>query len=124
MEASLRTEAIERACVVYVTARQEVVVFDSVCVAVRDVETGEWLDEHSAVDERVTLDVERSSERLARFQVVAHSFGLRLVLGRVLAVRRPSAQVCGYLSGLSSVGRVAIERLQRTAQDAPARKVA
>lgn len=125
MKATMDETTVNRVCLAYVTARHRVVVLGSTCVAVQELQTGEWLEEHSALDEHVTLEAGVSNgERLASFQLVAHSFGLRLVLGRVLAVKPPSADVCAHVAQLPRFGHVARAVLERAAQDAPARRVA
>ena len=124
MNASIDIRSLARSCVVCATAQYELIVLDSICLAVRERSTGEWLEDHSAIDERVSLQpMQRSEECLAEFQLVAHSFGLRLLLGRVFGVRAADASIWRYIQEHPNAGPYRSEWLEEQ-RNAPALKVA
>lgn len=77
---------------VLVTPYFEYVVYESICISVRERESGEWLDRHYAIGREVAL--ERSDERPGRVPdlVVRASFS-EVQVGPVLSIQNPSRDV-------------------------------
>ncbi len=96
-------------CSVCLTQHHDYVIYDSQCVAVRCRSTGEWLDEHHAIDERIALvptgSTTRSTTRLSRWDLVIHTFGMQIHVGPVLAVSKADAAIKARLEHLSSRGQ-------------------
>lgn len=92
---------------VCVTQHYELVVAAGRCIAVRERDTGAWLEDHHALDERVALiPSARSTTRLAGWSLVVHTFGMRLHVGPVLAVVKPDAST---LAHLGAAGRTILQ---------------
>jgi hypothetical protein len=87
---------IDSLCSVCVTRHHEFVLYESRCILVRDRGTGDFI-EHHALDERVSLvpTVQRSSgtASVATWDLVIHTFGLRVQVGPVIAVVKPDELV-------------------------------
>lgn len=89
---------LDTLCTVCVTKHYEYVIYDSLCVAVRERSTGAWLSDHDAIDERIAL--RPSAVRAAgttRWDLCIHCFGLELNLGPVLGVSKPDAATVQHL---------------------------
>jgi hypothetical protein len=85
---------IDTLCSVCVTKNYEFVIYDSLCVAVRDKKTGHWLSDHDAIDERIALvPTALRSGGAARWDLRIYCLGLELNLGPVLSVTRPDAVI-------------------------------
>lgn len=69
-------------CNICATAQYEFLIIGSLCVAVRERATGEWLDDHYAVDERVSLvPCRRDPSGLSRWALQVATFGNTVRIG-------------------------------------------
>jgi hypothetical protein len=85
---------IDTLCSVCTTKHYEFVIYDSLCVAVRDKRSGVWLSDHDALDERIALvPCALRTAGTARWDLRIYCFGLELNLGPVLTVSKPDATV-------------------------------
>lgn len=80
-------ESLSRICA---TQEHEFVIFDSLCIAVRDREQGAWLDEHFAIDERVGL-LPTGSGPERGWQLVVYTLHTQVRLGPVVLLDDPRA---------------------------------
>lgn len=95
-------DALSSVCV---TERCEYVIYQACCVAVRDRKTGEWLDEHHALEERVALvPTTHAAIGGALWDLEIHTFGVRLHAGPVLAVQKPDSATSALLEQLMHHG--------------------
>ncbi len=87
-------EANDIRCSVCSTRKHDYVIFGARCVAVRDRETGAWLEDHHAEGERIALMPTRiQPTRLASWKLVIHTFGVQIEAGTVLAITKPDAEM-------------------------------
>lgn len=88
---------VEQTCHMCVTRTHEFLVHDSICVAVRDRRSGDWLDDHFAVDERVSLVPRPRTQTLpgtrARWDLQIFTFGNRVRVGPLEEVAGVSAEL-------------------------------
>ena len=84
-------------CQVLVTPYFEYVVYESVCLAVRERETGEWLDRHYALGQEISL-VDSPVRRDHHPDLLIHASFTEVQIGPVLAVEYPSGAVLDRLT--------------------------
>lgn len=82
-------------CHICTTAYYEFLICGSLCVAVRERDSGEWLEDHYAVDERVSL-VPRSGAggSMSRWNMQICTFGNTVQVGPLEHVARADASLC------------------------------
>jgi hypothetical protein len=96
---------IDTLCSVCVTRQHEFVIYGSSCIAVRERATGEWLDDHHAVDERIALvPTAYRADRLGPWDLEIHSFGFLIHVGPVVAVIKPDESTRARLEQLVHFG--------------------
>jgi hypothetical protein len=97
--------AIDATCAVCVTRCHEYVIHDGACIAVRDRTTGEWLDDHHALDERIALvPGSYHGDRIGPWDLEIHVFGLQIRVGPVLAVVKAEEEIMTHLAQLVHQG--------------------
>lgn len=93
-------EDLKRHSLVCVTGKQEWLICDGICLGVRARETGDWLEDHFAVDERVHMvPAKRGPDGSMRWNLQVFSFGMTLQRGPVLEVRAADASLALRLPG-------------------------
>jgi hypothetical protein len=98
----------EAICSVCITKQHEFVIYGARCVAVRERDSGQWIDEHHAIDERVslvpTLRRHTDSVELALWDLSVHAFGFQIQIGPVLAVSKPDHATREHIATLPRYG--------------------
>jgi hypothetical protein len=83
------------------SSNDEFVILGSTCIAVRDREIGEWVEDHFAIGKRVSLvSASRTRYLLKSWKLIVFSFCCRIEIGPILAVTRSTSEVwdCLYTS--------------------------
>ena len=94
----MRKSSLERSCNVIVTPQFEYVIRESMCAAVRDRATGDWLQAHYAIGRFVSLVPSASRVRGAsRWDILVEAPFGQVQIGPVLAVERPTEHILAYL---------------------------
>ena len=100
-------QEIANRLIVCSTQGSSFIVLGTTCIAVKDRESREWIEDHYAIGERVSLvPTSRTRSQLRAWRLTIFSFSSRIEIGTILSVSPLTSEEWDYIRGSDRYGHL------------------